>query len=182
MTVSVGRQFCSARELWGGQSVPYSMVKQIDEMTGIMYITESMNALFRKTAAWLMSLFLLVGIVISSSGGVLCVGEDGQVKIKSMHHHNTADCDQVACSASSGFELERHSHCGDCSDRPLDGATWIKPAPPTNLQNQQTLSLLPSTAGQNGELIVATAVATQPGSTLGARSPANLISSIVLRC
>jgi len=157
------------------------MVKQIDEMTVLMYITESMNALFRKTAAWLMSLFLLVGIVISSSGGVLCVGENGHVKIESMHHHGDVDCDQTICLVSSESELEHHSHQGNCSDLPLDGATWIKPAPSTNVQNLQALSLPALAAGQNGELIRA-AVAFQPGPTPGARPPSDLISSTILRC
>ena len=82
--------------------------------------------LIRKYIIWSLGLLVVAGLVLGSSGSVLCIAVDGRVKIESICQpcfFVKADCCFLAATAKA------HDHqddCDDCQDLSLGGPTWLR--------------------------------------------------------
>lgn len=73
-----------------------------------------------KISAWFFGLLFIIGLSSNSVGDVLCVNDDGHVKVESIC---TPCCDEPieACVVSNPNKgHEHHDDCDDCSDLPLE--------------------------------------------------------------
>jgi len=80
----------------------------------------------RLYASRLLCLLLTAGITLGSFGGVICLGENGHVKIESICSPDCNDSDQTCATDPAGEGADHHDDCVDCSDLPLYEPKWFK--------------------------------------------------------
>ncbi len=95
-------------------------------MTVWMYLVGSMIVNIRTYIAWPICLLFAFGIVASGSGGVLCVGHDGHVKVEAICLPSSSGAENPCAPAVIDEVLGEYSDCVGCSDVPLDGPQWLK--------------------------------------------------------
>lgn len=81
-----------------------------------------MNLQLRKIAILPLCLLLITGLILNSFGDVLCIGEDGQVKVESLCQPCCSGDDDI-CLINED-ENENHDDCYDCEDLLIDGLTF----------------------------------------------------------
>jgi hypothetical protein len=85
-----------------------------------------MKSAVHRIAAWPLSLSFLMGIIFSGTGGMLCLCNDGYVKIETMYQ---ACCREKAetCTFEGSFTHHAHHNCQtDCTDFLLENLGWSR--------------------------------------------------------
>ena len=92
-----------------------------------------MNLRIQKIIAWPLRLFFIVGLTIAESGDVLCISDDGHIKIESICQPCCNTTDNVRLLTSSDSRHNHHDDCYNCSDLQLNGPIWYR-------QNSESIS------------------------------------------
>ena len=74
---------------------------------------------FRKYLTWLVCLLFCLGVCLSSSAGVVCLGDDGHVKVESLCQPCCGESIDECALENSESETDHHDCCGNCTDLPL---------------------------------------------------------------
>lgn len=85
-----------------------------------------MNSWIKKAIAWSLCLFFLIGVTISGYSDVLCIREDGGVKIESICQPCYIERDACCFLAVSAKVHDHQDDCDDCLDLSLGGPTWLR--------------------------------------------------------
>ena len=85
-----------------------------------------MTLRIQKTIAWPMCLIFLVGLTFSVTGYVLCIGDDGHTRFKTICLPCCSDAEEVCDVDVSDDISDEHSNCINCSDLSLDELLWSK--------------------------------------------------------
>ena len=64
-------------------------------------------------------LLLMAGITLSNFGGIMCLGEDGHVKVESYCHPSCNDSEGPRRLEEVTTDSDNHDDCADCTDLPL---------------------------------------------------------------
>lgn len=78
-----------------------------------------MRAPFQHVTFWPLRLMLVMGLVLASSGSVLCLGSGGHVKIESICQPCCGDDGAVCKVAETETDHDHRGACSDCTDVPL---------------------------------------------------------------
>jgi len=81
------------------------------------------NMQIRKHISWPLSLLFIAGLFLGSYGRVLCVGDEGHVKVESVCQPCCSDPEIESSLAHKNAGHDFHNDCGDCTDLPLDQNT-----------------------------------------------------------
>jgi hypothetical protein len=79
-----------------------------------------MNFRYRKIIVWPMCLVFLTGIIFSGNANILCIGDNGYIKLETFCQ---ARCDEADTPSESHNEL---AECSDCSDIDFNSPIWLK--------------------------------------------------------
>ena len=85
-----------------------------------------MNSWIKKARAWALCLFFLIGVTISGYSDVLCISDDGCVKIESICQPGYGEKDDCCFLTASADVYDHQDDCGDCLDLSLGGTTWLR--------------------------------------------------------
>lgn len=91
-----------------------------------------MKSLVYRITAWPLTLSFFIGIVFSGIGGMLCLGDNGYIKIEPM---SQPSCSQSAemCIFEVSYAPHDHHNCRtDCTDFPLEDLNWLRRISKTN--------------------------------------------------
>lgn len=80
----------------------------------------------RKFRSWQLYflIFILVELTFGNFGEILCIGEDGHVKIESTCQPCCGEPDDFCSTIGIDINHDHHDNCDNCSDLQLDGRTW----------------------------------------------------------
>ena len=85
-----------------------------------------MKNLISKITTWSVALFFIAGIGISSLGDVLCISDNGHIKVESFCNpcceETTINCQLLAVDIAH----EHHDDCSDCDDFSLESPKLLK--------------------------------------------------------
>jgi len=85
-----------------------------------------MIATTRLYAIRLLCLLIIAGITFGNLGGVICVGDNGHVKIESTCTPDCNDAEPAPLTGTADDSSEHHDDCVNCSDLPLYSPKWFK--------------------------------------------------------
>ncbi len=78
-----------------------------------------MRTSFQHVTFWPLRLILVLGLVLASSGSVLCLGSGDHVEIESICQPCCGDSDAVCKNEVTENDHDHHESCSDCTDVPL---------------------------------------------------------------
>lgn len=70
----------------------------------------------RKILTWVVCLLFMTGITLSSSAGIICLGDDGHAQVESLCRPACNDSDLACPQEETDHD---HDDCTDCVDLPL---------------------------------------------------------------
>lgn len=85
-----------------------------------------MNSWIKKAIARALCLFFLIGVTISGYSDVLCISDDGRVKIESICQPCYIEKDACCYLAASANVHDHQDDCDDCLDLSLGEPTWLR--------------------------------------------------------
>ncbi|MBU8933178.1 MAG: hypothetical protein KOO62_04145 [candidate division Zixibacteria bacterium] len=80
--------------------------------------------LLRKSITWPLCLLLGLSLYLSSFSQVLCIGDQGNIKIESALAQSCCETECPSTVVAIKTESNHHHDCAGCSDIPLDGSQW----------------------------------------------------------
>lgn len=78
-----------------------------------------MSGPIRQVLTFPLRLVLVAGLLLASSGGVLCLGDGGRAVIEAICQPCCADAQAVCQFDGAGTDGDQHNSCVDCTDVPL---------------------------------------------------------------
>jgi len=136
---------------------------------------------YRKNLTWLVCLLFLAGVTLSSSAGILCLGEDGHAQVESFCQPDCNDSD-LACPVEGEETDDDHDDCTNCVDVPLIqdllSHRYLNPVRSDEgvfIYSAAALESLVTDSSAHSSLI---RIASEAGSDTGP----DLLSATVLRC
>ncbi len=84
-----------------------------------------MNLQIKKIITSLMNLIFLVGIIFAGNSNVLCIGNDGNIKVETICLPCCGETEICKFDVTEDIHDE-HSDCNDCYDLELTGSQWLK--------------------------------------------------------
>ena len=111
-----------------------------------------MKIVIRNYLIWLVCLSFMAGITHGSSGGVLCLGDDGHVMVVSLCQPSCGDSRSKGLTEQSDDAHNHHDGCSNCIDLPLirELFTQRAPEPIVNADSYSVNSIATSPAPQAG--------------------------------
>jgi hypothetical protein len=85
-----------------------------------------MNSWTKKAVAWALCLFFLFGVTISRYSDVLCISDNGRVKIESICQPGYGEIVDCCFLATSTNAYDNQDDCDDCLDLSVGGPTWLR--------------------------------------------------------
>lgn len=141
-----------------------------------------MDRLIKTYMTWPLCLFFVAGLVLGGYGSVLCVGDDGLLKVESVCQPCFNDAGEVCSSEPAGSGHEHQNDCLNCSDLPLH-QNFLSPRPHVRkigaspVHNNLLVRLTTPVHSQ-----ISQPVLESPGADPELPSAIKFLSTIVLRC
>ena len=142
-----------------------------------------MNLQFKKIIAWSLCLVFLTGITFAGNGNVLCIGNDGHIKVETI----CLPCcgEEEVCKFEVTEDIhDEHNDCNNCYDLELTGSQWLKRSRSTDFDYVLKTSLIPiiesitptsSTVSVDFNII-------KYHSIFGQSPPSLSLATIIIRC
>ena len=85
-----------------------------------------MNLQMRRVAILPLCFLLATGLTLGSFGDVLCIGDDGHIKVESVCQPCCGEADDFYFLTVSDSGQNHHHECVNCLDLSLDRPTWLR--------------------------------------------------------
>jgi hypothetical protein len=96
------------------------------EARRVVYIEMKMNSMNNRYLTSIVCLLFLTGIGISSLASVVCIGDDGHIKMEALCQPCCAESESECDSEEDQSESEHHGCCGNCIDLPVLKDSFVK--------------------------------------------------------
>lgn len=85
-----------------------------------------MNLSVKKAITWTLSLFLIIGITSSGFSDVLCISDDGQIKLESICQPCDGESTDICLMATAANSHDHQDDCDNCSDLSMGGPSRLR--------------------------------------------------------